>query len=103
MLSPRKTKKGKLLKPSGNTKNFGLLTLNNIINNPEVTINILFILKLDGCKTTVDRSEMLTPISHSGNRLLIIFIDIRSRIAFIYFMTSMSEINKSKTIRQKEV
>jgi hypothetical protein len=38
----------------------------------------------------------------SGNRFLIIFIDVGSRIAFIYFMTSMSEINESETIGQEE-
>jgi hypothetical protein len=199
---------------------FGLLTLNNIIYNPEATINILSISKLDeaGCKTTVDGGEMLitrmtrnkrsirnlcsditlhitidsillfhspttsetlrqlherfghvnvktiidminddvaeglptnrpsfdsthfecpycvagkstrlpfreadsttenrlpenlevgdeihsdqegpiTPISHSGNRFLIIFIDVGSRIAFIYFMTSMSEKKRKR-------
>jgi hypothetical protein len=49
-----------------------------------------------------DQEGPITPISHSGNRFLIIFIDVGSRIAFIYFMTSMSEINESKTIGQEE-
>jgi hypothetical protein len=42
-------------------RNFSLFTLNNIIYNPEATANIVSISKLDeaGCKTTVDRSEML--------------------------------------------
>jgi hypothetical protein len=40
---------------------FGLLTLNNIIYNPEATINILSISKLGAarCKTTIDGGEML--------------------------------------------
>jgi hypothetical protein len=40
-----------------------------------------------------DQEGPITPISFCGNRFLIIFIDDGSRIAFIYFMTSLSETN----------
>jgi hypothetical protein len=40
-----------------------------------------------------DQKGPITPISHSENRFLIIFIDAGSKIAFIYFMTSLSETN----------
>jgi hypothetical protein len=50
---------------------FGLLTLNNIIYNPEATINILSISKLDeaGCKTTVDRGEMLITLDDEEQKI----------------------------------
>jgi hypothetical protein len=42
-------------------RNFSLFTLNNIIYNSEATANIVLISKLDevGCKTTIDKVEML--------------------------------------------
>jgi hypothetical protein len=55
-----------------------------------------------GNKIHSNQKGPITPILHSENQFLIIFIDIISRIAFIYFMTSMSEINESKTIGQEE-
>jgi hypothetical protein len=44
-------------------------------------------------KIYLDQEGLITLISHSGNWFLIIFIDTGSRIAFIYFMTSLSETN----------
>jgi hypothetical protein len=44
-------------------------------------------------KIYLNQKEFIIPISHSRNRFLIIFIDARSRIAFFYFMTSLSKTN----------
>jgi hypothetical protein len=46
-----------------------------------------------GDKIHSDQKELIIPKSHSGNRFLIIFIDAESKIAFIYFMTNLSETN----------
>jgi hypothetical protein len=49
-----------------------------------------------------DQVKPIILILYSENQFLIIFIDVGSRIVFIYFITIISEINKSKTIRQEE-
>jgi hypothetical protein len=50
---------------------FSLLILNNIIYYPKVTINILFILKLDEAKykTTVDGGEMLITLDEKKQKI----------------------------------
>jgi hypothetical protein len=62
MLYPRRKRRKETSQAKPEMRStFGPLTLNNIIYNPEATINILSISKLDEarCKTTVDGGKML--------------------------------------------
>jgi hypothetical protein len=54
-----------------------------------------------GDKIYSDQAKFITLISHSDNQFLIIFINVGSRIVFIYCII-MSKINKSKTIKQEK-